>query len=162
MKYTTLLFFTMIISSSMRAQESVKAHTEQEKIFGKAMIAGIDQQNWIEFGKNYAHYYETAFDHSAYHINNISWPIFEHITDTAILDVAIKTMKYSIENFDQTNYQAYDTYANLLYKRGRVKEAIEWEEKAAKALPDEKWPIETLEKMRKGIPTWVTEPEKAN
>jgi tetratricopeptide (TPR) repeat protein len=63
-------------------------------------------------------------------------------------------MKYSIDHFDQNNYQAYDTYANLLYKFGKKQEAIEWETKAAQALPNNKEIADTLDKMKKGVRTW--------
>ena len=49
-----------------------------------------------------------------------------------------------------------DTYSNLLHKVGKTKEAIEWQEKAIAAV-DEASKAEyqaTLEKMKKGEPTW--------
>jgi hypothetical protein len=49
----------------------------------------------------------------------------------------------------------FDTYANLLYKLGHTKEAIEWEEKAVKLKPDEKTFTKTLEQMKKGEPTYL-------
>ncbi|SDF00981.1 tetratricopeptide repeat protein [Chitinophaga filiformis] len=126
----------------------------EEKIYGARMIYHYEKKDWENFGKYYALYYKTAYSRSEYHINNLSWPIFEHITDRSILNVAINTMKYSIEHFDQTNYQAYDTYANLLYKTGNKQKAIEWQEKAVKALPDHKEIANNLEKMKKNEPTW--------
>jgi thioredoxin-related protein len=126
----------------------------EEQIWGNRMNYYGDIKDWQNFGKYYALYYKEAFSHSRYHINNLSWPIFEHITDPSVLEVAVKTMKFSIENYDQTNYQAYDTYANLLYKVGKKQEAIEWEEKAVKALPNDKGLAETLEKMKRGEKTW--------
>jgi tetratricopeptide (TPR) repeat protein len=58
----------------------------------------------------------------------------------------------------------YDTYANLLYRMGNTDEAIRMEEKALELTPDD-WQkrlwsgdknlyLKTIEKMRKGIPTW--------
>lgn len=54
-----------------------------------------------------------------------------------------------------------DTYANLLHKLGRTKEAIEWQEKAlAKVDADSKAEYQaTLDKMKKGEPTWVKDTE---
>jgi hypothetical protein len=125
-----------------------------EKVYGSQMVYYLDKQDWTNFGKYYALYYKTAYSRSEYHINNLSWPVFEHISDAEILATAISTMKYSVEHFDQTNYQAYDTYANLLYKAGKKQEAISWEEKAVKGLPEDKGLAETLDKMKKGEPTW--------
>ncbi|ACU60679.1 tetratricopeptide repeat protein [Chitinophaga pinensis] len=126
----------------------------QEKVYGTQMVYYLEKKDWENFGKCYALYYKTAYSRSEYHINNVTWPIFEHITDPNVLSIAAETMKYSIDNFDKSNYQAYDTYANLLYKAGKKQEAIEWQEKAVKALPNEKALAETLEKMKKGEPTW--------
>jgi thioredoxin-related protein len=126
----------------------------EEKINGAQMIYSLDKKDWISFGKYYALYYKQAFARSEYHINNLTWPIFEHASDTQVLSVAIQTIKYSIDHFDKTNYQAYDTYANLLYKIGKKEEALEWERKAAAALPDDKGIAEALDKMQKDEPTW--------
>lgn len=126
----------------------------QEKVYGAQMDYYLDREDWANFGKYYALYYKTAYSRSEYHINNVSWPVFEHITDPAILAIAVETMKYSVDHFDQANYQAYDTYANLLYKTGKKQEAIEWQEKAVRALPNDKTLAETLAKMKKGMPTW--------
>jgi hypothetical protein len=125
-----------------------------EKVYGSQMMYYLDKGDWTNFGKYYNLYYKTAYSRSEYHINNMSWPVFEHISDAQILATAVSTMKYSMEHFDQTNYQAYDTYANLLYKTGKKEEAISWEEKAVQALPDDKALAETLNKMKKGEPTW--------
>jgi hypothetical protein len=125
-----------------------------EKVYGSQMVYYLDKGDWTNFGKYYNLYYKTAYSRSEYHINNMSWPVFLHITDAKILTTAVNTMKYSVEHFDRTNYQAYDTYANLLYKIGKKEEAILWEEKAVKALPDDKSLAETLDKMKKGEPTW--------
>jgi len=126
----------------------------KEAVSGSAMTYHLDRQDWKNFGKYYSIYYKTAYKRSKYHINNVTWYIFERVTDPEILQVAINTMKYSLENYDKVNYQAYDTYANLLYKVGRKDEAIVWEEKAIRGLPNEKSLQETLEKIRKNIPTW--------
>jgi hypothetical protein len=92
--------------------------------------------------------------HSRIHINNVSWEIFENSSDLKVLDFAVKVMKFDIENFDQHNVEAYDTYANLLYKAGRRKEAIESQERAVKMSNNDQAYIDTLEKMKKGEKTW--------
>jgi thioredoxin-related protein len=135
-----------------------------ESFYGARMAYASDRKDWGNFGKYYALYYNTAYTRSKFHINNISWSIFEYVADPKVLEVAIKTMKYNIDNYDKKDCQAYDTYANLLYKASKKQEAIQWEEKAEqieneRALKDNRKPdpvfAETLEKMKKGIKTWV-------
>jgi hypothetical protein len=48
----------------------------------------------------------------------------------------------------------FDTYANLLYKTGQKKQAIQWETMALTLAPDDLGIRETLEKMKNNIPTW--------
>jgi len=88
-------------------------------------------------------------------LNNIAWSIFEVVTDTVLLNKALRWSRFSIEEWPE-NYQRMDTYANLLYKLGRVREAIEWETKAM-GLMEKKEQYRyrsTIEKMEKGIKTW--------
>jgi len=98
-------------------------------------------------------------------INNMIYSdIFEHSEDKELLLKAA--------NWAETIMQAHpgypeevDTYANLLYKIGRTQEAIAEEGKAVQieeanaakrnGSPDKVY-RETLEKMKKGLPTWET------
>ncbi|WP_426582649.1 sugar-binding domain-containing protein [Mucilaginibacter sp. R-33] len=104
--------------------------------------------------KYYRGYFDLALYHSKVHINNVSWAIFEQINDPEILDYAIKVMQYDLEHFDKDNIEAYDTYANLLYKRGRKTEAIEWQEKAIRLSGNRPAFMETLNKMKNNEQTW--------
>lgn len=126
----------------------------EEKYNGARMIWALEKQDWVDFGKYYALYYQTATERSEYHINNVSWSVFEHVTDPQVLEVAIRTVKYNVDNFSNGDPGDLDTYANLLYKAGRQKEAIELEMKAAKGAPENKEIQLNLEKMQKGSPTW--------
>jgi len=125
-----------------------------EFYYGVRMGHAMEYENWTEFGKFYSLYFKTAFDHSTFHINNVSYLVFKHISDPKVLNFAAKTMSYSIDHYDQTNYSAYDTYAGILYKLGRVKEAITWQEKAVKGAPQEKEIAENLSKMKRGEKIW--------
>ncbi|SHN41850.1 glycoside hydrolase family 2 protein [Chitinophaga sp. CF418] len=125
-----------------------------EKVYGAEMVYYLNKREWEKFGKYYALYYKTAITRSEYHINNLSWPIFEHIRDSSILDVAIRASKYSIENFATNDPAEIDTYANLLYKAGKKEEAINWEQKAVNLSNSEEVFVETLEKMKNNVPTW--------
>jgi thioredoxin-related protein len=102
-------------------------------------------------------------------LNNIIWEvIFLHSNDLSTINKGIRVMEKIIE-VDSSIQTHIDTYANLLYKAGRISEAIQWEEKAEKlekekaerfnGIPNQIYK-ETLDKMMKGEPTWhnVDEP----
>jgi hypothetical protein len=60
---------------------------------------------------------------------------------------------------EPTDEATMDTYANLLYKSGKAAEGISWEEKAVAVATEKKSEglklyRDTLEKMKKGEPTW--------
>jgi len=83
-------------------------------------------------------------------INNIAFDAFEHVIDTGVLNGYIKWMKAVIDCSSPIGCWL-DTYANLLYKVGRKKEALEWEEKAVLSGTGNVGKYrETCEKMRKG------------
>jgi tetratricopeptide (TPR) repeat protein len=125
-----------------------------EKLYGTQMIYYYEKKDWKNFGKYFNLYYQTAYDRSEFHINNLSWSIFEHVKDTAVLKAAVKVLGFSIQHFDQSNANAHDTYANLLHKCGNTSEAIKWEEKALRMDPNDRWKQEVLMKMKAGRPTW--------
>lgn len=118
--------------------------------------------DWENFGKYYKMYFERAIplERSVLHINNLSWPVFEHVTDTAVLNVAIKAMDFNIDKYQRYDAAAIDTYANLLYKVGRKDDAINWEQLARLLSDNGKEYVETLEKMKAGIKTWVEQDKK--
>lgn len=131
----------------------------QEIIYGQKMIYYWATEDWRNYGIWYEKYFKKAFKHPIYHVNNFSWDLFEHVGDKRILCFGLDVIKYALENGDQNNIEAYDTYANLLHKIGKTTEAIKWEEKAVqmkKGQPDEKTYTDALEKMKKGLPTWTT------
>jgi hypothetical protein len=125
----------------------------EQVVLGKRIIYYWDKQDWINLGKYYKAYYEKYLPLSDLNINNVTWTVFEHVSDTTILKFATEVAKINFEKYDNTA-DALDTYANLLYKTGNVKEAIEWEEKALKMDPNSEWKNSALEKMKKGEPTW--------
>jgi thioredoxin-related protein len=89
--------------------------------------------------------------------NEFAYEIFQHDTVKADLWVALRWSKYSIDSakVDDPWIPDYmDTYANLLYKLGDVRQAIDWEEKAAVARPKDKSIVDVLKKMKMGQPTW--------
>ncbi|WP_218150472.1 glycoside hydrolase family 2 protein [Chitinophaga arvensicola] len=132
----------------------------EEFAYGSAMIYsgfGPEPKDWKNYGKYYVLYFEKALDHPLYHINNITWPLFEHVEDPKVLTFAAQVMKYALANWYQGDPEACDTYANLLHKLKQSGEAIKWEEKALqmkKGAPDEKIYADALQKMKSGLPTW--------
>ncbi|MFD1769504.1 thioredoxin family protein [Sphingobacterium suaedae] len=87
-------------------------------------------------------------------LNSFAWSIFENCDDPACLQAALSWSQKSLQ--DNENPAFLDTYANLLYKSGDKENAIKWQEKAlATATEDEKENYATtLNKMKKGEPTW--------
>ncbi len=89
-------------------------------------------------------------------INDFAWTVFENCDDMVCVTNALE---WSKQSFAKNNYHVYmDTYANLLYKAGKKKEAIEWETKAmflAKANKEDTGDYQTtLYKMNNGEKTW--------
>jgi len=116
------------------------------------------KDDWNAFEKYYVLYFKRAYKHPTWHVNNMSWSIFEHSQNPKVLEFACDTvMKYAIEEWYQNDVESWDTYANLLHKIGRSTEAIKWEEKAVKfkkGQRDEKVYTDALSKMKTGRPTW--------
>lgn len=126
----------------------------EETVWGQQMVYYWEKQDWNALAKYYVLYYQRALDRSEYDINNLSWFIFLHVEDIKVLEFAAEVCKYNIEKFDSA-WESCDTYANILYKLGRTKEAISWEEKAVKLSNNVDVVMQTLEKMKKGQPTWA-------
>lgn len=88
-------------------------------------------------------------------LNNFAWSIFEKCDDMACVEKALNWSKQSLAG-NEKEHMFMDTYANLLYKSGKKKEAIDWETKARDiATGDEaKGYQSTIDKMVKGEKTW--------
>lgn len=89
----------------------------------------------------------------SYELNAIAWEIFLHSKSRKELNKALDWSKASLDDKNQLN-RGMDTYANLLYKLGRKKEAIEFEQKALDLEPNDRETQATLAKMKKGEKTW--------
>jgi len=99
--------------------------------------------------------YQTNISNSYLQINNQAWNVFKYISDKKILKGYIKWMRKLVELYPKS-YIMLDTYANLLYKIGRHKEAIVWEQRAidfSQGLIRDSY-SDILEKMIRGEPTW--------
>lgn len=127
----------------------------QEMVYGKKMGYYASVKDWKDFGRYYQLYFQKALKRPEYVINNITWTLFENVNDLKVLKFACDVvMKYAMEEWYQTDVNAYDTYANLLYKTGQKEKGIEWEEKAVKLSNNDKVMVETLEKMKNNVATW--------
>jgi thioredoxin-related protein len=87
-------------------------------------------------------------------LNSYAWAVFENCKDMTCVTEALEWSKRSFA--DNKNPGFMDTYANILHKLGRTKEAIEVQEQAV-ALGEgasKKNYQETLDKMKKGEKTW--------
>lgn len=100
----------------------------------------------------------------AIELNNFAYgAVFLHSNDKQQIDVAIKIMAGVVRR--RSNDEGHiDTYASLLYKAGRTREAIQWEEKAFKIAISKNSDESTIKmyeniiaKMKKGEVIWMSE-----
>ncbi len=99
----------------------------------------------------------------ALEINNFVWEdIFLHSSNPDHFRFAIQAMKGVIRR-NPTDYNNYDTYANVLYKAGRTDEAIRVQQEAIYNVQIQCERLanfqNNLDKMKKGEPTWVESPQ---
>jgi thioredoxin-related protein len=98
-------------------------------------------------------------------LNSVIWnAIFKRSADKEQIDLAIKCMEELVNRVNKRKgppFMFLDTYANILYKAGRVEEALIQEEKGWKSTIEWKQAdgiikdyLETIEKMKQGQPTW--------
>jgi thioredoxin-related protein len=115
-----------------------------------------DRGKWSDFCTAVAPYMAQYGDH----VNNetldeYARAVFRSCTDTGLVSQALEWSKRSFAEEKTPDY--ISTYANLLHKMGRTREAIGWQKKAIALIPqesDSKWYLEKLGKMEKGEKTW--------
>jgi thioredoxin-related protein len=113
--------------------------------------------NWLPYLKftlEYLNRYWSLKYDGPWGINSYAWEAFLYTTDKKIINEYIKWMKRSVES--NTSSAVFDTYANLLYKAGRTKDAIEWETKAMNLVDGKgkKLYKQVVEQMQKGESTY--------
>jgi thiol-disulfide isomerase/thioredoxin len=100
----------------------------EEIVLNSDLIYYQKNKDW----KNYAKVAEKLINSyrkdDAILLNSVSWTIFENINDKAVLLKAEKWAKHSVEL--DSKYYNNDTYANVLFKLGKNKEAKAAAEKA--------------------------------
>lgn len=125
-------------------------------LYSKVLYAQ-QKRDWVNFGPAVSAYMKAyGSDASPEQMNQFAWTVFENCDDMACVASALDWSKKSFEA--NNSHMFMDTYANLLYKAGKKKEAIEWETKAmalAKAAKEDTGDYQaTLDKMQKGEKTW--------
>ncbi|SFO29616.1 Glycosyl hydrolases family 2, TIM barrel domain [Chitinophaga sp. YR627] len=123
-----------------------------ERLNSAKMIYFLEHEDWSNYGKAYKIHFDNMLttNRNVYHINNLTWHVFVNVKDTAVLSTAIKAIEYSLSKFDMRNPNAYDTYANLLYKIGRREDALKIAAKAVEVSKNNKEFVETYQRMKNG------------
>jgi tetratricopeptide (TPR) repeat protein len=130
---------------------------------GKAMYGAAILKRFLPmYERSYIEYLKTAFARSNLAINGLSWFIFSRSRDPVALTAAVAADKYSMETFEPNDPNAIDTYANLLYKTGRVAEALQYEKRAVELSGGHSDDINrNYHYMETGKPTWATNRSEA-
>jgi hypothetical protein len=134
--------------------------------FGKPLLVikmryYYDRKSWEESAKFAILLIDNYRDHfGAGTVNNIIWdPIFLRASDSKTLNQASYQMKNIVKLTPDDPYYL-DTYANLLYKTGHKKEAMEYENRAINFAQKYKDTYNCdefkarLKKMQIDLPTW--------
>jgi thiol-disulfide isomerase/thioredoxin len=128
-----------------------------EVLLYSKVIYTQQKRDWKNFGSAVSEYMNAyGSDATPDQMNQFAWTVFENCDDMACVTNALE---WSKQSFAKNNSHMFmDTYANLLYKMGKKKEAIEWETKAmslAKANKEDTGEYQaTIDKMNKGEKTW--------
>ncbi len=112
--------------------------------------------NWDKFQTEIVAFMKQYGDHAnPNELNSYAWAVFENCKDMTCVTEALNWSKRSFK--DKESPMFMDTYANILHKLGKTKEAIEWQTKAVTLAgeTEKKTYQETLEKMKKGEKTWA-------
>lgn len=158
----------------------------EKLIFDNQLFFYATINDWKEFArirnkqiKRYPPKEGNNLNADAWGLNVHAWTIFENSQDRETLESALAWSDLAIKLDAEAaqiageglNLQIYDTKANILYKLGRIEEAIEWEQKAieigisrAKKDGREKGYFfdeytDIIKKMRLGQPTWPDKKE---
>ena len=133
-----------------------------EEVYGAEMLYYVSRADWPNFARYFGSYFATASERSEYSIGVLSYLMFEYVGDIHALESAIKVCNPQPDLLfacGQVDPPGADTYANLLYKVGRIPEALEWERRAAQLDAGQSMVIaEHLLKMEAGQPTWPASP----
>lgn len=114
----------------------------------------ISRYKLDKLGRNFADGIDTSLVGIANANNILYLDVLMHCNDKKLLSKAIKIQKVILRLYPGiANF--IDTYANLLYKSGKLKQARDWEHRACSLRPKDRGIGINYEKMIKGEPTWV-------
>lgn len=124
----------------------------EEILIRAKTIHYMNQQDWKSF-VSAANVYVTKFwnNINSDELNLFAWTAFERVKDSLLLEYAVGWGERLIKSKNEAAY--LDTYANLLYKLGRKKQAIQFQERAVLIGDNQTLKI-TLDKMKRGEKTW--------
>ncbi len=135
-----------------------------EAIAEKVIVFAKDRwynhtKNWMALCVNkgiiLSRYPDEAND---FDLNNQAWAIFLSCSDRHVLNSAIKWSARVLRDSagpKDSNFPNYiDTYASLLYKVGRIKDALYWEEQACRHDPTNQEIRDRLQTMKLRKLTW--------
>ncbi|WPQ63345.1 DUF255 domain-containing protein [Chitinophaga sancti] len=126
-------------------------------------------ENWGKYVSLYEKKYNErqlkpggGFGGDAFKLNQAAWDVFLSCNDKKIIQHAINWINLSIKiggNNDPNLYAYYDTKANLLYKLGKINDAIQLEQMAIDSHfrstgNKSTYYEEVMAVMKKGEPTW--------
>jgi hypothetical protein len=119
------------------------------------MMYDAGRHDWPSFGQHYKRYFDTAAERSEYPIDNLSYAVFEHVSEAPVLATAVRADHFSLVAQGENSAVQIDTYANLLYKSGRHRDALQWQQRAMElgGVRDREI-AQHFEKMKSGQPTW--------
>jgi len=111
-------------------------------------MADLNLEKWEKYGFDINSGFEMVMVN-----NTIFEVIFMHCKNKSTLDKSIAWMKLICAKSPHRN-DFMDTYANLLYKRGDLEEALKMERRALAINPRDEGISKTYDKMLQGQPTW--------
>jgi predicted Zn-dependent protease len=159
--------YPLVLQDSIdrKSQDRVWAELQQEITQcanEKTLQARLDVSKSNEDWETYTHTivsYVEQLKPKALQLNNYAWDIFKYSTNRSELEKALAWSNESLQGEGRNNYVLMDTYANLLHKLGKQKQAIAWSEKALALAPAADKPVyeATLAKIKKGEKTWTDE-----
>ena len=117
----------------------------------QASKSAKDLENWTVLKIKINNKYPLISD--AFDSNNDAWLLFENSNNRNYLQEALKWSKRAI-TLEPKSGNWKDTYANLLHKLGRTKEAIIIEEEALLLEPGNEDIKSNLKKMKANLSTW--------
>lgn len=125
----------------------------EDLIFRIKTIVFRNKNKWAEYSETVTQY-DKSQPLSEYELNEHAWAVFRGSSDIKILEKALLWSKKSFISQSKVEPGYIDTYANILYKVGRKREALQWELKAQKIAieqgADKSWGQDVIDKMNKG------------